>query len=157
MTNNYDLISIGSCTLDCIISVKDILRFELFEKEIVKKYTAIEYSRKLNVENMRFVPGGSGANIAADCAMLGLKSTYIGVLGNDFSAQICLEDLKKRGVDTSNIKQTDEDKTAFSLIVTFLLPVSFCENFYWMPDCTIAYMLNLHLTGSAFGQYILAL
>jgi len=117
MTNNYDLISIGSCTLDCIISVKDILRFELFEKEIVKKYTAIEYSRKLNVENMRFVPGGSGANIAADCAMLGLKSTYIGVLGNDFSAQICLEDLKKRGVDTSNIKQTNDDKTAFSLIL----------------------------------------
>ena len=33
-----DLISIGSCTLDCIIQIKDILRFELFDKEIVKKY-----------------------------------------------------------------------------------------------------------------------
>jgi ribokinase len=112
-----DLITIGSCTLDCIIQVKDILRFELFDKDIIKKYTAIEYSRKLNVESLRFVPGGSGANIAANCAMLGLESTYIGIVGKDFSAQICLDDLQKRGVDTSNIFQTDEDCTAFSLIL----------------------------------------
>jgi len=117
MGKQFDLITIGSCTLDCIISVKDILRFELFEKELVKKYTAIEYSRKLNVDNVIFVPGGSGANIASNCAMLGLRSTYIGVIGNDFSAQICLEDLKKRSVDISNIKQTDEDNTAFSVIL----------------------------------------
>jgi len=112
-----DLISIGSCTLDCIIQIKDILRFELFDKDVVKKYTAIEYSRKLNVEGVRFVPGGSAANIAANCAMLGLKSTYIGIIGNDFSANICLDDLGKRGVDLSNIIQTDEDSTALSVIL----------------------------------------
>ncbi len=113
----FDLISIGSCTLDCIIQIKDILRFELFDKDVVKKYTAIEYSRKLNVEGVRFVPGGSAANIAANCAMLGLKSTYIGIIGNDFSANICLNDLGKRGVDLSNIIQTDEDSTALSVIL----------------------------------------
>ena len=58
---NPDLISIGSCTLDCIIEVKDILRFELFDKDTIKKYTAIEYSRKLNIDGVHFVPGGSGA------------------------------------------------------------------------------------------------
>ena len=114
---NPELITIGSCTLDCIIQVKDILRFELFDKEVVKKYTAIEYSRKLNVEDIRFVPGGSGANIAADCAMLGIRSAYIGIIGKDFSAQICLEDLKKRNVDISQIYQTEEDNTAFSVIL----------------------------------------
>jgi len=112
-----DVISIGSCTLDCIIQIKDILRFELFDKDVVKKYTAIEYSRKLNVDGVRFVPGGSAANIAANCAMLGLKSTYIGIIGNDFSANICLDDLGKRGVDLSNIIQTDEDNTALSVIL----------------------------------------
>jgi sugar/nucleoside kinase (ribokinase family) len=114
---NPELITIGSCTLDCIIQVKDILRFELFDKDIVKKYTAIEYSRKLNVEDVRFVPGGSGANIAADCAMLGIKSTYLGIIGKDFSAEICLKDLKKRNVDISQIYQTEEDNTAFSVIL----------------------------------------
>jgi len=114
---NPELIAIGSCTLDCIIEVKDILRFELFDKDTVKKYTAIEYSRKLNIEGVHFVPGGSGANIAADCAMLGLKSMYIGILGNDFSAKICLDDLKNRGVDLTKVKQVDTDSTALSVIL----------------------------------------
>ena len=75
---NPEVIAIGSCTLDCMLQVKDILRFELFDKDIVKKYTAIEYSRKLNVDGVFFVPGGSAANIASNCSMLGLKSAYIG-------------------------------------------------------------------------------
>ena len=115
---NYpELITIGSNTLDILIQIDDILRFELFDKDIIKKYTAIEYSRKLNVRNVRFVPGGSGANIAANCSMLGLNSAYIGVVGNDFSAEICLTDLKKRGVDLSQVIQTDKDTTALSIIL----------------------------------------
>ena len=113
----YDVISIGSCTLDCIIRIDDILRFELLNRDIVKKYTAIEYSRKLNINNVNFIPGGSGANIASDCAMLGLNTAYIGVIGKDFSAGGILEDMKNRGVNLSNIIQTDEDVTAFSLIL----------------------------------------
>ena len=112
-----DVIAIGSCTLDCMLQVKDILRFELLDKDIVKKYTAIEYSHKLNVAGVLFVPGGSAANIASNCAMLGLSSAFIGVLGHDFSAHICLDDMKKRGVDLSNVIQTDEDCTAFSVIL----------------------------------------
>ncbi len=112
-----ELITIGSCTLDCIIQIKDILRFELLDRDTIKKYTAIEYSKKLNIEGVRFVPGGSAANIAANCAMLGINSSYIGILGNDFSAEICLDDMKKRGVDLNNIIKTTTDNTAFSVIL----------------------------------------
>ncbi|MFX1274843.1 MAG: carbohydrate kinase family protein [Promethearchaeota archaeon] len=119
---SLDLITIGSCTLDCMININDILRFELFDRDkngeqIIKKYTAIEYSRKLNIQGVTFVPGGSAANIAANCSMVGLKSAYIGILGQDFSANICIEDLKKRGVDLSNVIQTGQDNTAFSVIL----------------------------------------
>lgn len=115
--NFPELITIGSSTLDIIIEIDDILRFELLDKDIIKKYTAIEYSRKLNVKNVRFVPGGSGANIAANCSMLGLNCAYIGIMGSDFSAEICLTDLKKRGVDLSQVIQTDKDTTALSIIL----------------------------------------
>lgn len=71
----------------------------------------------MNVENIKFVPGGSATNIAADVSMIGMKGIYIGVIGKDFSASICLDDLKKRNVDVSNVIQTDEDSTAFSLIL----------------------------------------
>ncbi len=115
--NFPDLITIGSNTLDILIQIDDILRFELFDKDIIKKYTAIEYSRKLNVKDVKFVPGGSGANIAANCSMLGLNSAFIGVMGNDFSADICLTDLEKRGVDLSQVIKSDEDCTAISIIL----------------------------------------
>jgi len=114
---NPEVIAIGSCTLDCMLQVKDILRFELLDKDMIKKYTAIEYSHKLNVDGVLFVPGGSAANIASNCSMLGLNSAYIGILGKDFSANICLDDMKKRGVDLSNVIQTDDDCTAFSVIL----------------------------------------
>jgi fructokinase len=114
---NQEVIAIGSCTLDCMLQVKDILRFELLDKDVIKKYTAIEYSHKLNVDGVLFVPGGSAANIASNCAMLGLSSAYIGILGKDFSASICLDDMKKRGVNLSNVIQTDDDCTAFSVIL----------------------------------------
>jgi sulfofructose kinase len=112
-----DLITIGSCTLDIFIEIDDILRFELLDKDIIKKYTAIEYSRKLNVKSIRFIPGGSGANIAANGSMLGLKSAYIGIVGSDFSSDICLSDLRNRGVDLSNVIKTDRDSTALSVIL----------------------------------------
>jgi sugar/nucleoside kinase (ribokinase family) len=112
-----ELITIGSCTLDTIIQIEDILRFELLEKDFVKKYTAIEYSRKLNIENVEFHPGGSAANIASNSAMLGLNSMYLGILGDDFSARICMDDMKERGVDLSNVELTEKDKTAFSVIL----------------------------------------
>ena len=49
--------------------------------------------------------------------MLGFDAIYLGVIGKDFSAQICIDDLKKRGVDLSYLRQTDEDSTAFSVIL----------------------------------------
>ena len=121
-SENPELITIGSCTLDCMIQVKDILRFELFDRDkegnqTVKKYTAIEYSKKLNIESVRFIPGGSAANIATDCAMIGMKSAYVGIIGNDFSATICLDDMRERGVILSNVIQTDRDSTAYSVIL----------------------------------------
>jgi len=114
---SLELLTIGSCTLDCIIKIKDIMRFELLNNEKVKKYTAIEYSKKLNIEDVRFFPGGSAANIASDCAMMNILSGYIGMIGRDFSAKMCLDDMESRGVDISNINQTDRDKTAFSVIL----------------------------------------
>ncbi|TXT65444.1 MAG: hypothetical protein BAJALOKI3v1_100015 [Promethearchaeota archaeon] len=114
---SLELLTIGSCTLDCIIDIEDILRFELLKEDEVKKYTAIEYSKKLNIENLRFFPGGSAANIACDCAMMKIPSSFIGMIGKDFSAKMCLDDMENRGVDISHINQTEKDRTAFSVIL----------------------------------------
>ncbi|MHA1146052.1 MAG: PfkB family carbohydrate kinase, partial [Candidatus Helarchaeota archaeon] len=97
--NSIDLACIGSNNLDIIMMVEDVLRFELFDKDKIKKYTAIEYSSKLNVHDMVLAPGGSAANIAVDVTYLGMKSAYIGKLGNDSPGQSCILDLKEHDVD----------------------------------------------------------
>jgi len=49
--------------------------------------------------------------------MIGMKGIYLGVLGKDFSSMICLDDMRKRNTDVSNVIHTEEDTTAFSLIL----------------------------------------
>jgi sugar/nucleoside kinase (ribokinase family) len=112
-----DVCVLGGITTDLIMSVKDVMRFETFTPEETKKYTAIEYSSKVNVGSVNIVPGGSGSNIAADLATIGLKTRYLGIVGNDQNGDIALKDMEVRGVDTSFVKRTDKDLTGLSIIL----------------------------------------
>ncbi|TFG19949.1 MAG: carbohydrate kinase family protein [Promethearchaeota archaeon] len=112
-----DVVTLGGITTDLIMSVKDVMRFETYSQEEIKKYTAIEYSSKVNVNSLHIVPGGSASNIASDLATIGLKTRHLGVMGKDQNGDIALEDMKKRGVDVSFIKRTDEDLTGLSVIL----------------------------------------
>jgi len=116
--SKYDVVCLGSCTLDNIYEVDDLMRMELIDNEgYDKKYVAIEYSSKLNVKSVKYFPGGSAANIACDLSNIGLKTAYIGGIGNDAPGKMCLEDLKKHKVDISGVKIFDEDSTASSVIL----------------------------------------
>jgi len=100
------------------MTVNDVMRFELFEKKRVKKYTAIEYSSKYNVEGLKFAPGGSAANISVDMTYLdGLKTAYIGKMGKDFMGDECVNDLNDHGVNTEGIVYTDVERTGLAVIL----------------------------------------
>ena len=63
----YDVIGLGSCTLDLIFEVDDIMRLDIVDRDkIEKKYICIENSSKLNVKTVKSYPGGSAANISCD-------------------------------------------------------------------------------------------
>ncbi|MHA1341160.1 MAG: carbohydrate kinase family protein [Promethearchaeota archaeon] len=114
----YDVVSLGSCTLDNIYEVDDVMRLELIGSDgSDKKYVAIEYSSKLNVKSVKFYPGGSAANIACDLGNIGLKTAYIGGIGNDAAGKLCMEDMKRHHVDISGVKIFEEDSTASSVIL----------------------------------------
>ncbi|MBN2156114.1 MAG: carbohydrate kinase family protein [Candidatus Lokiarchaeota archaeon] len=112
-----DVVTIGGASADLIMAVKDVMRFETYSQEVVKKYTAIEYSSKVNVDSLHIVPGGSACNVAADLASIGLKTRYLGVVGMDQNGNISLEDLRSRGVDISFVKRTKEDLTGVSIVL----------------------------------------
>jgi sugar/nucleoside kinase (ribokinase family) len=115
-----DLACIGSSCVDVIMSVTDVFRFEMIDAhspEIVKKYTAIEYSSKLNVSSVKFAPGGSAANVAANLGKLGIKTAYIGKMGQDTMGNMSRDDLAKSGVNLDSCIITTEDSTAVSVIL----------------------------------------
>ena len=120
MGNSYkeiDIVALGGVSADLIMAVRDVMRFEMYSQDEIKKYTAIEYSSKVNVNSLKIVPGGSASNIASDLATIGLKTRYIGVIGKDQNGDIAMEDMKKRGVDVSFVKRTDQDQTGVSVVL----------------------------------------
>ncbi len=112
-----DIVTLGGANTDLIMAVSDVMRFETYSQEEIKKYTAIEYSSKVNVNSLNIAPGGSASNIASDLATIGLKTRYLGVIGTDQNGDIALNDMKIRGVDVSYIKRTKEDLTGVSIIL----------------------------------------
>ncbi|MHA1999190.1 MAG: carbohydrate kinase family protein [Promethearchaeota archaeon] len=118
--NEIELACIGSCCVDVIMNVQDVFKFEMVDAnkpDIIKKYTAIEYSSKLNVNAVKVAPGGSAANVAANLANLGVKTSYIGKLGADFFGNLSKDDLKEAGVDVESCFQTPDDHTGVSVIL----------------------------------------
>nr|MDO8114861.1 carbohydrate kinase family protein [Candidatus Sigynarchaeota archaeon] len=115
-----DLACIGSACVDVIMAVSDVFRFEMIDAhspDTVKKYTAIEYSSKLNVSSVKFAPGGSAANVASNLGNLGLKTAYIGKIGDDTMGRMTRDDLAKAGVDLTSCILTKQDATAVSVVL----------------------------------------
>lgn len=52
------------------------------------------------VKDLQLFPGGSAANTIVGLARLGIRTAYIGKVGDDAEGGILLEDLKREGVDT---------------------------------------------------------
>ncbi len=114
----YDLVGLGSCTMDMIFSVDDVLRMELVDKnQSQKKYMAIEHSSKLNVRNVKFFPGGSAANVASNLSQLGFRTAFIGGVGDDMNGNVCLDDMRSKGVDVSGVEVFKNETTAISVIL----------------------------------------
>ena len=60
--------------------------------------------------------GGSPTNISIGCSRLGLKSALITKVGNEHMGRFVIEQLKKEGVDISNVKIDDNKLTALVLL-----------------------------------------
>lgn len=91
MRSKLDVIAVGNLNIDLIGKAERLpARDEkLLLGEFVKR------------------PGGGAANFAIACSRLGLKSGFIGCVGNDEFGEELLADLKREGVDTARIEVID--------------------------------------------------
>lgn len=78
-------------------------------------------------------PGGAPANVAVGLSQLGVKSTFIGKIGNDLLGHSLYEALDEYSVNVSNIQFTDEAKTGITF-VTLTLEGERSFEFYISPS-----------------------
>lgn len=113
----YDVISIGSATLDVFIRSKGLE----VEREGVAKDICVRYGAKIPVDEIYFESGGGGTNSAVTFARQGLTAASIVKLADDFAGKKIIEDLGKEKVDTQFFVTEIGGMTDYSTIL-------------WAPD-----------------------
>jgi sugar/nucleoside kinase (ribokinase family) len=78
-----------------------------------------EVGKEIIADEMILTLGSSSAILAANLSVLGPKVSFIGKVGKDNFADLVLDSFKEKGVDTSNIIQTDEHKTGITVACSY--------------------------------------
>jgi sulfofructose kinase len=78
------------------------------------------YAGKVPLKQELMSPGGQVATAVVACAKLGLRTQYVGTIGDDYRGQIQRESLEGTGVDTSGllVRKGAPNQTGFIIIDT---------------------------------------
>ncbi len=110
----FDVITIGSATVDIFAYTKaDVIK--LTKRKVTTKDICYPVGDKILVKHMEIMTGGGGTNTAVSFSRLGLKTAYLGNIGNDRSAKRILDELRKEKV--SFIGTISNDKTNISIVL----------------------------------------
>lgn len=101
---DYDLLVIGDINPDLILQGTDV-------------QPAFGQAEKL-VDNASLTIGSSSCIVACGAARLGLKTAFIGLVGDDLFGHFMLEALQERGIDTSGCVVDKNAATGFSVILS---------------------------------------
>ncbi len=114
----FDVITIGSATLDAFIETDAANIVSVCSINTKRDFMAYPYGAKIEIDKFDFKTGGGGINTATNFSTLGLKTSTIVKIGNEFQGQNIIKTLKHFGVDLSNVIQSKEYQTGFSIILT---------------------------------------
>jgi len=112
----FDVVSIGSATLDVFLKSPDLKLLET--KEVFSGQAIIvPYGAKCEVKKLVVASGGGGTNTAAGFSRLGLKAAVLARCGWDFAGRMVRKELKKEGIDDSLLIQLEKEETDYSTIL----------------------------------------
>ncbi len=110
----YDLITIGSATLDIVVKSKS---FQLMPSGNDGIALCEKYGSKMDINELRMISGGGGTNVAVGGSRLGLKTAVVCEVGKDFPAQMVFDELKREHVSTDFIVAERLEETAVSVLL----------------------------------------
>jgi ribokinase len=84
---------------------------------VVKGERLPRAGENLLASNLKFFPGGKGANQAVGVARLGGRTTFVGAVGKDIVGDYLIQNLKKNGIDTAWVKRDAKRSTGSAFIM----------------------------------------
>lgn len=113
---SYDVVSVGSATLDLFIRSD---KFKVIRSSEVPGGVAMceVYGGKMEVDEVVIASGGGATNTAVSFARKDLKTAVVAEMGNDPAALIVHKELEEAGVDTRFLVQEPDETTAVSTIL----------------------------------------
>ena len=109
MIQNFDVISIGSATIDIFVKSKDFI--------YDKKLLSLKASSKNEIYQGLICSGGGATNSSVAFSQLGLKSACVSLIGNSYLNNYIFDDLKKYKVYEKFISIDKSNYTDFSVIL----------------------------------------
>ena len=119
----YDIITLGSSTMDVFVET-ETKHLKIKTKNDNQEYIAFPFGSKILINEMHHHTGGGGTNTSTTFAKSGLKTAFIGSVGDDHNGEIIKKELKKNKVKFlgkqhgkngySVIIDSDGDRTALT-------------------------------------------
>lgn len=112
----FDIVTIGSASRDVFITSKDLKLIKSPDFN-TGQALAMSLGSKLTVDKIVITIGGGGTNTAVTFARQGLKTSCIGVVGEDSIGREITSALEAENVDTQYFQKHDDDISAYSVII----------------------------------------
>ncbi|MBR9699451.1 carbohydrate kinase family protein [Candidatus Woesearchaeota archaeon] len=112
----YDVICVGSSTVDVFARSKYSELIKIMDPKGQESLLAYPTGAKILIEELDTTTGGGGTNVAVSLAKIGLKSAYLGCMGQGGYAHTIITALKKFKVGTNLVVQK-KGRTGFSIIL----------------------------------------
>ncbi len=106
----YDIITVGGANADVFLKTKAETITHDNHRDICYRL-----GEKLLVDRLTLKTGGGGSNTAVAFSRLGLKTAFLGLLGNDIYSDMILKELKKEKVEF--IGKIKKGNTGYSIIL----------------------------------------
>ena len=96
-----EIIGMGAINVDCLCQVKEIVT-----------------DAETTIDRIKTAPGGSAANTIYGLSRLGIKTGFIGAVGDDEEGKASVQDLETMKVDTSQIQIKKGERTGYTLCLS---------------------------------------
>lgn len=109
------IVTVGAAVQDVFLSNSEAFAPVCVNPESC--FNMLELGTKADVNTIHFSTGGGATNAAVTFARQGIRTSFMGAIGNDPAGRAVLDDLDKENVDTRLIQFNDKYHTGYSVLL----------------------------------------